>query len=364
VFLSVTEGLSDPLECSQKQAVLVGDGATMENASMTTVLKQQMTVAETTKGTGKTYNDITVHAICCPQLFKCIGDQAIESSKTILVGFYGSDRVSTLTSIAKCFKGYTCLPPPDKNNPEPRTNMDDTKEKYTANPLLMITQSMSELVEDGNMSASLVRLIAKQGFKTLDDPSMANFKTYINKLVTGGELAEAKEAKQAAEQRIISLSDDYANKSSLGKALEAEKKAATLCEQIILQSEKISSLINDESRMDNNTFMQQLYNKIFIEKFHELYNGHLGDFKIDELYKNIKAGILKQAQISAEAKAASRVSVKKVSKVEKSAKPKVYGPDTAGKGGRKTRKRIKKRKTRKKSRKKGIRRKTKKRSTI
>ena len=85
------------------------------------------------------------------------------------MGFFGGDRDDFGLAIEKSFKNkYSYFAPQSS----PRAGMEKFKNLYTNNPELLIVDkghpdyhSMSDIVNAGAMSASLVRLIVKQGFK-------------------------------------------------------------------------------------------------------------------------------------------------------------------------------------------------------
>ena len=272
IFLSETRGAKDPIPCADKVAVLTGsyDHANNSNIwanvaefardsiqnvanaeqvakanevavlarnaalarsadnvnvqqpnskSMIQSLKDDMTV------TGIDVTDITVNTICFSgsTVFKYIDYYANKLQKTpdsksvYLVGFFGGDRDDFGLAIEKSFKNkYSYFAPQSS----PRAGMEKFKNLYTNNPELMIVDkghpdyhSMADIVNAGAMSASLVRLIVKQGFKDrftelyqpyLDADSIDILYNAINQGMEhytqiAAEEAAAKSAKEAAK---------------------------------------------------------------------------------------------------------------------------------------------------------------------
>jgi hypothetical protein len=121
--------------------------------------------------------DVTVNTICFSgsTVFKYIDyyanklQKTPESKSVYLVGFFGGDRDDFGIAIEKSFKNkYSYFAPTSS----PRAGMEKFKNLYTNNPELLIVDkehpdyhSMADIVNAGAMSASLVRLIVKQGFK-------------------------------------------------------------------------------------------------------------------------------------------------------------------------------------------------------
>jgi hypothetical protein len=274
IFLSEKQGAKDPISCADKATALTGlydrvtdiniwanvaefvrdsmqntDKAAQANdvainarsaavlantnvnvqpklKSMIQSLQYSMTV------NGIDVADITVNAICFSgsNVFKYIDYYANNLTQSLippnnpksvyLVGFFGGDRDDFGVAIEKSFKNkYSYFAPPSS----PRAGMETYKNLYTNNPELLIVDkghpdyhSMADIVNAGAMSASLVRLIVKQGFKDrftelylpyLDPPSIDKLYYAINwgmdyyaKIDADAEAAKevAKAAKESA----------------------------------------------------------------------------------------------------------------------------------------------------------------------
>ena len=216
IFLSETRGAKDPIPCADKVAVLTGsyDHANNSNiwanvaefardsiqnvanndqvakaneaaalarnaanaaAAYVTVQPKLKSMIQSLKDDMSI--DVTVNTICFSgsSVFKYIDYYANKLQKTpdsksvYLVGFFGGDRDDFGLAIEKSFKNkYSYFAPQSS----PRAGMEKFKNLYTNNPELLIVDkghpdyhSMADIVNAGAMSASLVRLIVKQGFK-------------------------------------------------------------------------------------------------------------------------------------------------------------------------------------------------------
>ena len=216
IFLSETRGAKDPIPCADKVAVLTGsyDHANNSNiwanvaefardsiqnvanndqvakaneaaalarnaanaaAAYVTVQPKLKSMIQSLKDDMSI--DVTVNTICFSgsPVFKYIDYYANKLQKTpdsksvYLVGFFGGDRDDFGLAIEKSFKNkYSYFAPQSS----PRAGMEKFKNLYTNNPELLIVDkghpdyhSMADIVNAGAMSASLVRLIVKQGFK-------------------------------------------------------------------------------------------------------------------------------------------------------------------------------------------------------
>jgi hypothetical protein len=202
--------------------------------SMIQSLQDSMTV------NGIDVSDITVNTICFSgsSVFKYIDYYANNLTQSLsppnnpksvyLVGFFGGDRDDFGVAIEKSFKNkYSYFSPPSS----PRAGMEKFKNLYTNNPELLIVDkghpdyhSMADIVNAGAMSASLVRLIVKQGFKDrftelyqpyLDPPSIDKLYYAIN---WGMDHYAAKEADAEAAKEAVKAAKESAR---------AAKKAAT-----------------------------------------------------------------------------------------------------------------------------------------
>jgi hypothetical protein len=202
--------------------------------SMIQSLKADMTV------NGIDVADITVNTICFSgsNVFKYIDYYANKLNQSLdppnnpksvyLVGFFGGDRDDFGVAIEKSFKNkYSYFAPPSS----PRAGMETYKNLYTNNPELLTVDkghpdyhSMADIVNAGAMSASLVRLIVKQGFKDrftelylpyLDPASIEKLYYDIN---WGMEHYAAKEAEEATAKEAVKAAKESA---------KAAKKAAT-----------------------------------------------------------------------------------------------------------------------------------------
>jgi hypothetical protein len=143
------------------------------------------------------------------------------------VGFFGGDRDDFGLAIEKSFKNkYSYFAPQSS----PRAGMEQFKNLYTNNPELMTVDkghpdyhSMSDIVNAGAMSASLVRLIVKQGFK---DRFTELYQPYldadsINKLYNAINQGMEHYTQIAAEEEAIKV----AAKAAKVAAKEAKKTA-------------------------------------------------------------------------------------------------------------------------------------------
>jgi hypothetical protein len=224
IFLSETRGPKDPISCADKVTVLTGSydhvnniniwanvaefarnsmqnvdndkvakanevAVLARNAATATANASNVNIQSNSKSmiqslkdnmtaTGIDVADITVNTICFSgsTVFKYIDYYANNltqslvppNSKSVyLVGFFGGDRDEFGVAIEKSFKNkYSYFAPPSS----PRAGMEKFKNLYTNNPELLIVDkshtdyhSMADIVNAGAMSASLVRLIVKQG---------------------------------------------------------------------------------------------------------------------------------------------------------------------------------------------------------
>ena len=268
IFLSEKQGAKDPISCADKATALTGsyDPVTniniwanvaefvrdsmqntdkAANANDVAVLARSAAISATSANTNVTVQpklksmiqslqadmgtDITVNTICFSgsSVFKYIDyyannlTQSLDKKSVILVGFFGGDRDDFGVAIEKSFKNkYSYFSPPSS----PRAGMEKFKNLYTNNPELLIVDkghpdyhSMADIVNAGAMSASLVRLIVKQGFKDrftelylpyLDPPSIEKLYYAINwgmehyaKIDADAEAARAaKESAKAAKK--------------------------------------------------------------------------------------------------------------------------------------------------------------------
>jgi hypothetical protein len=205
------------------------DNAQPNSKSMIQSLKDNMTV------TGIDVADITVNTICFSgsTVFKYIDYYANNLTQSLdppnpksvyLVGFFGGDRDDFGLAIEKSFKNkYSYFAPQSS----PRAGMEQFKNLYTNNPELMTVDkghpdyhSMADIVNAGAMSASLVRLIVKQGFK---DRFTELYQPYldadsINKLYNAINQGMEYYTQIAAEEEAIKVA---------AKAAKEAKKAAT-----------------------------------------------------------------------------------------------------------------------------------------
>ena len=215
IFLSEKQGAKDPISCADKATALTGSYDPVTNiniwANVAEFVRDSMqntdkaaqandaavlarnaaTSATNTNVTVQQPNlksmiqslksdmgiDITVNTICFSgsNVFKYIDyyanklQKTPESKSVYLVGFFGGDRDDFGVAIEKSFKNkYSYFSPPSS----PRAGMEKFKNLYTNNPELLIVDkghpdyhSMADIVNAGAMSANLVRLIVKQGFK-------------------------------------------------------------------------------------------------------------------------------------------------------------------------------------------------------
>ena len=223
IFLSETRGAKDPISCADKVTVLTGsydyvnnlniwanvaefardsmqnvDNDKVTKANELAALARSAANAATANAATANVNiqpnsksmiqslkddmsidvaDITVNTICFSgsTVFKYIDyyahklQKTPESKSVYLVGFFGGDRDDFGVAIEKSFKNkYSYFAPKSS----PRAGMEKFKNLYTNNPELLIVDtshpdyhSMADIVNAGAMSASLVRLIVKQGFK-------------------------------------------------------------------------------------------------------------------------------------------------------------------------------------------------------
>lgn len=224
IFLSETRGPKDPISCADKVTVLTGSYDYVKNSNIwanvaefardsmqnvenintdkvakaneVAVLARNAAIAAAANATNVNIQpnsksmiqslkdnmsidvaDITVNTICFSgsSVFKYIDyyahklQQTPESKSVYLVGFFGGDRDDFGGAIEKSFKNkYSYFAPKSS----PRAGMEKFKNLYTNNPELLIVDasnpdyhSMADIVNAGAMSASLVRLIVKQGFK-------------------------------------------------------------------------------------------------------------------------------------------------------------------------------------------------------
>jgi len=218
IFLSETRGAKDPIPCADKVAVLTGSydpannsniwanvaefardsmlNDAYANADKVAKANEVAALARSAANAAAAYDnaqpklksmiqslkddmsiDVTVNTICFSgsTVFKYIDYYANKLQKTpdsksvYLVGFFGGDRDDFGLAIEKSFKNkYSYFAPQSS----PRAGMEKFKNLYTNNPELLIVDkghpdyhSMADIVNAGAMSASLVRLIVKQGFK-------------------------------------------------------------------------------------------------------------------------------------------------------------------------------------------------------
>jgi hypothetical protein len=236
IFLSETRGPKDPISCADKVALLTGsydyvnniniwanvaefardsmqnvdidkvtkaNEAAMiaRNAAIAATANANVNIQPNSKSMIQSLKanmsidvaDITVNTICFSgsSVFKYIDyyanklQKTPESKSVYLVGFFGGDRDDFGVAIEKSFKNkYSYFAPPSS----PRAGMEKFKNLYTNNPELLIVDtnhtdyhSMADIVNAGAMSASLVRLIVKQGH--LQNPvNDAKFKTRFTEL--------------------------------------------------------------------------------------------------------------------------------------------------------------------------------------
>jgi len=239
IFLSETRGPKDPISCADKVALLTGSydyvnniniwanvaefardsmqnvdidkvtkanevAVLARNAAIATANATNVNIQPNSKSmiqslkanmalTGIDVADITVNTICFSgsTVFKYIDYYANNLTKSqnpksvYLVGFFGGDRDDFGVAIEKSFKNkYSYFAPPSS----PRAGMEKFKNLYTNNPELLIVDtnhtdyhSMVDIVNAGAMSASLVRLIVKQGH--LQNPvNDAKFKARFTEL--------------------------------------------------------------------------------------------------------------------------------------------------------------------------------------
>lgn len=279
IFLSETRGPKDPISCADKVKVLTGsydyvnnsniwanvaefardsmqngdnvDADKVIKANEVAVLARNAAITATNVNIQPNSKsmiqslkddmiidvaDITVNTICFSgsTVFKYIDyyahklQKTPESKSVYLVGFFGGDRDDFGAAIEKSFKNkYSYFAPKSS----PRAGMEKFKNLYTNNPELLIVDashpdyhSMADIVNAGAMSASLVRLIVKQGFKArftelytpyLDAGSIDKLYYDINQGIDhytkiAAEEAAIKEAAKSAKEAAKALKKEAA----------------------------------------------------------------------------------------------------------------------------------------------------------
>jgi hypothetical protein len=225
MYKSVNDNNADKAASANDVAINARSAAVLANTNVNVQpkLKSMIQSLQDSMGT-----DITVNTICFSgsNVFKYIDyyannlTQSLDKKSVYLVGFFGGDRDDFGVAIEKSFKNkYSYFAPPSS----PRAGMETYKNLYTNNPELLIVDkghpdyhSMADIVNAGAMSASLVRLIVKQGFKDrftelylpyLDPPSIDKLYYAIN---WGMDHYAAKEAEEAAAKEAIKAAKESA----------------------------------------------------------------------------------------------------------------------------------------------------------